>query len=162
MKVIKWSKLWLQVPIWLATLPAHSACNLFWIPKSQAIATEGVFSILGKGQIKPKAVLVRRRFSQKTNEQICFVCREKQKSKQNKFVCSFFGRIYGASICFRFYLTFRWNEKKLKINLVKTCGSYLLMQIKNQLQIGFHPIAFVHGFGGVNEPDFSLELVLSW
>ena len=36
-----------------------------------------------KGQIKPKAGLARRRFSQKTNQQICFVCCEKQKSKQN-------------------------------------------------------------------------------
>ena len=62
-----------------------------------------------KGQIKPKAGLARRRFSQKTNQQICFVCCEKQKSKQNKFVCPFLGRIYGVSICFRFYLTFRVN-----------------------------------------------------
>ena len=38
----------------------------------------------------------------------------------------------------------------------------LLLQINKQLKIGFHPIAFVHGFGGVNEPDFLLELVLSW
>ena len=29
------------------------------------------------------------------------------KSKQNKLVHSFFGRIYGAPICLRFYLTFR-------------------------------------------------------
>ena len=40
-----------------------------------------------KGQIKPKAVWARHRFSQKMNEEICFVCREKKKSKQNKFVC---------------------------------------------------------------------------
>ena len=40
---------------------------------------------------KTKAVWVRRRFSQKRNERICFVCCELQKSKQNKFVCSFFG-----------------------------------------------------------------------
>ena len=59
---------------------------------------------LVKGQKKPKAVWARHRFSQKMNKWICFVCREKQKSKQNKFVCLFFGRIYGASICF--YLTF--------------------------------------------------------
>ena len=51
-----------------------------------------------KGQIKPKAGLAHRRFSQKTNERIWFVCYEKQKRKQNKFVCSFFGRIYGAPI----------------------------------------------------------------
>ena len=59
-----------------------------------------------KGQIKPKAGWANRRLSQKMNKQICFVCREKQKRKQNKFVCSFFGRIYSASICFGFYLTF--------------------------------------------------------
>ena len=56
-----------------------------------------------KGEIKPKAGLARRRFSQKTNERIWFVCCEKQKSKQ---ICSLFGRIYGARICFWFYLTF--------------------------------------------------------
>jgi hypothetical protein len=28
-------------------------------------------------------------------------------AKKNKFVRSFFGRIYGAKICLRFYLTFR-------------------------------------------------------
>ena len=60
-----------------------------------------------KGQIKPKAVWARRRFSQKTNKQICFVSHKKQKSKQNEFVRLFFGRIYGAPIWFWFYLTFK-------------------------------------------------------
>ena len=60
-----------------------------------------------KGQIKMKAVWAHHRFSQKTNKQICFVCHEKQKAnKTNLFVCSFFGRIFDATICFRFYLTF--------------------------------------------------------
>ena len=60
-----------------------------------------------KGQIKLKAVWLRRRFFHKTNEQICFVRSEKQKGKQNKFVCLFFfGRIYGTPICVRFYMTF--------------------------------------------------------
>ena len=63
------------------------------------------------GQIKPKAGLASHRFSQKRNELICFVCCKKQKSKQNKFVCSFFGRNYGATICFRFYLTFKKSNK---------------------------------------------------
>ena len=67
-----------------------------------------------KGQIKPKAVWALRRFSQKTNERICFVCHEKQKSKQNKFVHSFFGRIYGVPICFRFYLTFSASKVATK------------------------------------------------
>ena len=56
--------------------------------------------VSSKGQIKPKAGLARCRFSQK----ICFVCCESIKAK-NKFVPSFFGRIYDAPICFRFYLT---------------------------------------------------------
>ena len=59
-----------------------------------------------KRQIKPKAGSACRRFSQKMNKQVCFVCCEKQKSKQNKFICSFFGRIYGTPICLRFNLTF--------------------------------------------------------
>ena len=55
--------------------------------------TKKLFAQRSKGQIKPKAVWARHKFSQKTNEQICFVR-------------SFFGRIYGAPICFRFFLTF--------------------------------------------------------
>ena len=47
-----------------------------------------------KGQIKPKAVCLLLRFSQKRNDQICFACRDLQKSKQNKFL----GRLYGAPI----------------------------------------------------------------
>ena len=43
-----------------------------------------------KGQMKPKVVWARHRFFQKTNKQICFVCCDKQKSKQNKSVHSFF------------------------------------------------------------------------
>ena len=51
--------------------------------------------------------MARCRFSTKMNEKICFVCHEKQKSKQNKFICSFFGRIYDVQICFQIFLTFR-------------------------------------------------------
>ena len=61
----------------------------FFFRKSQ---TFGVFSVnlsapilvprVPKGQIKSKAGLACRRFSQKTNERICFVCCEKQKSKK--------------------------------------------------------------------------------
>ena len=65
--------------------------------------TWGVFS---KGQIKPKVGLARCRFFQKMNKRIWFVCCEKKKTKQNKFIHSFFGRIYGVQTCFRFYLTF--------------------------------------------------------
>jgi hypothetical protein len=55
-----------------------------------------------KGQIKPKAGLAQCRFSQKTNEQICFVCCEKQKSKQNEFVRSFFGESTASQSAFGF------------------------------------------------------------
>ena len=55
-----------------------------------------------KGQIKPKGVWARRRFSQKTKERICFVCREKQKSKQNKFIRSFLGKSMAHQSAFGF------------------------------------------------------------
>ena len=53
----------------------------------------------GKGHIKLKAVWVRR-----LN---LFCLPWKAKSKRNKFIRLFFGRIYGASICFPLYLTFK-------------------------------------------------------
>jgi hypothetical protein len=61
------------------------------------LVPKSCFQIIGsriqvnKGQIKPKAGLARRRFSQKTN----------------KRVCSFFWRICSAQICFWFYLTLK-------------------------------------------------------
>ena len=58
------------------------------------------------GQIKPKSRLAHCRFSQKMNKWIWFFCREEERSKKTKFVCSFFGRIYGVPICLRLYLTF--------------------------------------------------------
>ena len=45
-----------------------------------------------KGEIKPISKLASRRFSKKMSGRIWFVCREEQKSRQNKFVCLFFGR----------------------------------------------------------------------
>ena len=52
-----------------------------------------------KGQIKPKADLCAEDSPKKqTNERICFVCFVAFHSKQNKFVNSVFGRIYGAPI----------------------------------------------------------------
>ena len=61
--------------------------------------------------INPKAVskLTRGRFSQKMNKQICFCFLLFAFSlfrARNKFVCSFFGKIYGMLIWFWFYLTF--------------------------------------------------------
>ena len=54
-----------------------------------------------KGQIKMKAVWAHHRFSQKTNKQICFVCHEKQKSKQHKFV-RFLGESTARQFAFGF------------------------------------------------------------
>ena len=44
---------------------------------------------MAKDQIKLKEGLACHRFSQKINKRICFVCYEKQKSQQNKFICLF-------------------------------------------------------------------------
>ena len=60
-----------------------------------------------KGQIEPKTIWACLGFSQKTNERISFVCREKAK-KQTKQIRSFFGGVYCAQICFWFYLTFTY------------------------------------------------------
>ena len=49
-------------------LPYENSVSMNYAPMSSA-----------KGQIKPKAGLACRRFSQKMKEQICFVCCEKQK-----------------------------------------------------------------------------------
>ena len=56
-----------------------------------------------KGQIKPKADWHAVDSPKKwKNEFVLFTV----KSKQTKFLSSFFGRIYSTPICFRFYLTF--------------------------------------------------------
>ena len=60
-----------------------------------------------KGQILTKSRLVRRRFSQKMSKQISFCCFFTLHGKKTHNLHSFFGRIYGAQIYFRFYLTFR-------------------------------------------------------
>ena len=49
-----------------------------------------------KGQKKNESRLRHLRFSQKMNKWICFVCFFAFHDKQNKFVRSFFGRIYGV------------------------------------------------------------------
>ena len=70
----------------------------------RAVAPEGLKSwwgqTMGLRSDKTENRSARRRFVQKTNKRIYFVCREKQKSKQTKFIRSFFGRIYCAPICF--------------------------------------------------------------
>ena len=52
-----------------------------------------------KGKLISKADW-RNGFSQKMKGRISFVCFFTLHGKQIKFVCSFFGRIYGSSICF--------------------------------------------------------------
>ena len=79
-----------------------------------------------KGQIKPKAGLAHSRFSQNVIKQIWFVCCKKQKSKQNKFVRSFVRKIYGAPICFRFYLTFRIYSPQVIAFLLKKGQQYVI------------------------------------
>ena len=63
-------------------------CKIFWADSGCAVKINNI----KKNQclaLKPKAVWACRKFSQKTNGRICFVCREKQKSKENQknFVC---------------------------------------------------------------------------
>ena len=60
-----------------------------------------------------------RRFFQKTNKWICFLL-----FMVKKIIHSFFGRIYSAQICLRFYLTF----KKFTWNLTQNIDH--LMQVK--------------------------------
>jgi hypothetical protein len=55
----------------------------FWTYPNRPIERQGInFDLIAIGQIKPKAVWTRHRFSQNTNKRICFVCREKQKIRQ--------------------------------------------------------------------------------
>ena len=58
--------------------------------------------MIRKGQIKLKAVSERRRFSQKTNERICFVCREKQKANTTNSFVRFLGESAARQSAFGF------------------------------------------------------------
>ena len=73
--------------------------------------------------------MARRRFFQKMNERICcFFAFLLFTAKKNKFVCSFFGRMYGAQICLRFYLTFI-NLQRFEISKTTSktvCPHYVL------------------------------------
>ena len=108
--------------------------------------------IFWEGQI----IWARHRFSQKTNERICFVCREKQKSKQtNSFICSFFGRIYSASICFRLYLILVWNknlhfQNLWRSNSFKIFSMFLCGIQKNNLAFSEHNINWIMRFPDQN------------
>ena len=58
-----------------------------------------------KGQIKPK-VDWRAKDSPKKQRKNFFFAYLPFTAKKTKFVCLFFGRIYGGQICLKFYLTF--------------------------------------------------------
>ena len=70
-------------------------------------------TIRTKGQIKPiadwRAVDSP---TKRTNEFGFFAVKSKKQKKKTEFVRLFFGRIYGAPICLRFYLTFSCHEFK--------------------------------------------------
>ena len=85
-----------------------------------------------KGQINPKAELVYRRFSQNTNEWICFVCCEKQKSKQNKFVPSFFGQSTARQSAFGFISSLVY-VKKFRNKIPFQNSTFLLSCFENIL-----------------------------
>ena len=74
--------------------------------------------------------MARRRFSPKMNERIsgiffCFFTLHGKK-QTNSFV-RFFGKIYGAQICLRFNLTFRWSKTPHNFaNVVCKCPLGLL------------------------------------
>ena len=63
-------------------------------------------SLFGKGQIKPKADWRAVDSPKKRMNEFGFFAVKSKKAKKNKFVHSFFGRIYGTPICLQFYLTF--------------------------------------------------------
>ena len=65
-----------------------------------------------KGQLISKCLFCVFNFFQKTNKNT-------SQSSKNEFVCSFFGRINGLTICFRNYLTFSaWAAGKKKISRI--------------------------------------------
>mgnify|MGYP006864025786 CR=1 FL=1 len=59
-----------------------------------------------KGQIKLKSRLEHYRLSKKRTNEVVLGVKSKNAKKKNKFVRSFFGRIYRVPICLQFYLTF--------------------------------------------------------
>ena len=75
--------------------------------------THFVPQIFTKGQIKPKAGLARRRFSQKVIKQIWFVCCEKQKKKQTKQIHLFDFRenLWRASLLLVFSALYKQHGK---------------------------------------------------
>ena len=82
----------------------------YFIVKSWIVQKVSMW-ILSKGQIRSKGRLASRRFSQKTNGRIWFVCREDKKSKENKFVRLVFGRNQETINCFRDQLTFSITKR---------------------------------------------------
>ena len=108
-----------------------------------------IIKFSSKDQIKPKVVWARSRFSPQ---------------KTNSFV-HFFGRIYGMTICFRFYLTFSksfssnclplstyfWKTNKETISMAHMVKEYFLFCKKNlcfsRSKAGWGITNFYCGFG---------------
>ena len=82
-------KLTLFWPIWYCTIILVRGCYTRMKPDFESI----------KGQLISKYIFDVFNFFQKTNENTSH-------SSKNEFICSFFGRIHGLTICFRNYLTF--------------------------------------------------------
>ena len=85
-----------------------------------------------------------------TNKFVLFsICHEKQKSKQNKLVGLFFGRIYGRPIFFQFYLTFTF-KKSNKFSSVLSQNFWLIRctwSLGHRLSVYclvYHFLAVVH------------------
>ena len=115
--------------------------NNSWVISSHCYVLSSQFKLVffnhstsdvAKGQIKPKAGLARRRFSQKMNERICFVCCEKQKSKQNKFVPSFFGQSTARQSAFGFISSLVY-VKKFRNKIPFQNSTFLLSCFENIL-----------------------------
>ena len=73
----------LNILFWTEIMMEHNQISELptaWLPEFPNSTSEFLW-IFPKSQMKPKAVWARRRFSQKTNEWICFASRENQNSK---------------------------------------------------------------------------------
>ena len=71
----------------------------------KATKIDKIFTVdltLTKGQIKLKAVWACHGFSQEMNKQICFVCLQKQKSRQKNSFVSFLGESMAQQSAFGF------------------------------------------------------------
>ena len=110
---IKKSLLWINLKSLSRWFCFPVLCRVFYFailhsPLHRGAFCQFPFRLIYYRSDKTVSRLARCRFSQKMNERIWFFfCFFAFHGKKNKFVCSFFRRIYDAPICFRFYLAFR-------------------------------------------------------